>query len=92
MAENDYVELQASTGPVGRFVERDDGWWLFEGDVEDWKFSTDEAHGFLVSFEPPGGAKTALGSFFVTARGRRLVVASIVKKEGQLRIILMRRE
>jgi hypothetical protein len=92
MAGNDYVELQPSNGPIGRFVERDDGWWLFGGDVEDWVFSEDEDHGFLVSFKPPGGTAKALGSFFVTARGRRLAVASIAKKEGQLRIILIRQE
>lgn len=93
MTENDYVELRSSEGPIGRFVEGNHGWWVFEGSMEGWEFSKDEIHGFVMSFTPPGGEEIVLGSAFVTARGRDLVVASIVKKEGQqVRVILMPRE
>ena len=89
MIENDYVELRDLAGGIRRLVERDDGWWVFEEVPENWKFSKDATHGFLTSFDPPGGPNTALGSILITARGRRLVVASIQVKGQQLRVILM---
>jgi hypothetical protein len=92
MAESDYVELRASTGEMWRLIERDDGWWVFEGALEDWGFSKDADHGFVTSMDPPGGPHTALGSVLITARGRRLVVASILMKGRQLKVILMPEE
>ena len=89
MTESDYVELSASTGEARRLTEGDDGWWTFEGAFENWAFSSNVTHGFLISFDPPGGPHTALGSVLITARGRRLVVASILVKGQQLKIILM---
>lgn len=92
MTENDYVELLASTGEISRLTEGDDGWWTFEGALDSWVFSTDAGHGFLTSFDPPDGPTIALGSLLMTARGRRLVVASILVKEQRLKIILMPEE
>jgi len=91
MTESDYVELQAWTGETRRLAERDDGWWVFE-DPKNWEFSKDATHGFLTSFDPPGGPHMVLGSALITARGRRLVVASIQMKDQQLRVILMPEE
>jgi hypothetical protein len=92
MVESDYFELPAGAGEkINRFVERDDGWWILETIDEKWKFTHDD-RGFCSSFEPPGGPVTVPGSVFTTARGRLLVVASIVVKGQELRIILMPRE
>lgn len=91
MTENDYVELRGRDR-TRRLVERDDGWWVLDGTPEGWQFSRDAGHGFLTSFDPPDGPHTALGSVLVTARGRRLVVASILMKDEQLKVILMPEE
>ena len=92
MTESDYVELRASTGEISRFVEEEDGWWVLEGAAEKWEFSSDATHGFFTSFDPSGGPHTALGSVLITAHGKHLVVASILMKGEQLKIILMPEE
>ena len=85
----DYVDLAAWTCEVRRFVERDDGWWVLDGDPDNWGFSTDRARGFLTSFDPPGGPYIGLGSVLSTAHGRSLVVASIRLQNQQLMVMLM---
>jgi hypothetical protein len=85
----DFVELCASTGEIRRLVEQDDGWWLFDGVTENWRFSEDTSHGFLTSVDPPDGPYFGLGSAFLTANGRHLIVASILSKGRRLKVILM---
>jgi hypothetical protein len=91
MTNDDYVELHGRTGTVRRFVERDDGWWICKESAENWKFSKDETHGFLTSFEPTDAPRLALGSVINTARGRNLVVVSILMEGMSVKIMLMRR-
>jgi hypothetical protein len=85
---NDYVDVHTSGG-AKRFVEGDDGWWLLEGAPDDWRLVEDPEHGFLTAFETPHESTIELGSVFVTARGRRLAIASITMKDEEVRIMLM---
>jgi hypothetical protein len=85
---NDYVEVHTNGG-TRRFVEGEGEWWVLGGPFHSWELVKDSEHGFLVSFNPPGRPSTELGSVFVTAHGRRLVLASITVKGPDLRVMLM---
>jgi hypothetical protein len=88
--EKDFVELKGA-GELRRFLEDTDGWWRLEGEDEGWEYFTDPDHGFLTSFDPPGGPHVELGTTLTTRRGRHLVVASIRRKAGSLMMIMMPR-
>jgi hypothetical protein len=89
--QRDFVEFRADTEAVWRFLEDLDGWWRLKGEDHGWEFSADQEHGFLTSFRPPQGGYVEIGTTLTTRCGRRLVVASIRREDGQLMMILMPR-
>lgn len=54
-----------------------------------WHYSADPDHGFVTSFDPPGGPCVELGTTLTTQRGRRPVVASIRREGSRLMMIMM---
>ena len=88
--EADYIELNAWTGEVRKFVKPDRGgeWWVLEGSAVGWGF-TNRDHGDIVAMDPPGGPFVPLGVKLLTRSGRWLVVDAIRMSEGRLSIKLL---